>query len=165
MTYPVLYLDFDGVLHHEEVWCSMKRGIFIPQHVAPGRTLFEWMPALQNALASFPNVRIVLSTSWVRERSFSFAKSQLSASIQSRVVGATFHNRHHPRHEFLATPRGYQISNDVDRRLPSSWIALDDDAEGWPAWCVGNLVRCNGKLGLSDQVTVDYLIGKLSMLK
>lgn len=165
MTSPVLYLDFDGVLHHEEVWCSTKLGIFIPQHLAPGRTLFEWMPRLQEVLNGFPNVQIVLSTSWVHERPFSFAKKQLTAGLQVRVVGATFHNRHHRKHEFLATPRGYQIAEDVQRRKPSSWVALDDDAEGWPPWSVENLVRCDGQRGLSDPVTIKFLIDKLSKLK
>lgn len=165
MTYPVLYLDFDGVLQHEEVWFSRKHGIYIPQHLAPGRTLFEWMPLLEEAMARCPSVQIVLSTSWVRERSYSFAKKQLSPDLQARVIGATFHNRFHQKNDFRYTPRGYQIIDDVERRRPSSWIALDDDTEGWPPWCVDNLVRCEGKEGLSNLLTLKELQAKLAQLK
>ncbi len=35
----LLYLDFDGVLHHEAVYVSSKRGIYIRE---PGFELFEW---------------------------------------------------------------------------------------------------------------------------
>ena len=134
MTNPVLYLDFDGVLHHEEVWCGPKFGIYIPQHMAAGRTLFEWLPNLEEALAGYPQVSIVLSTSWVRERSYSFARKQLSFELQARVVGAIFNNRHHVRHEFIEASRGQQIADDIGRRKPSSWVALDDDIKGWPVW-------------------------------
>lgn len=165
MTYPVLYLDFDGVLHHEEVWITTKLGIYIPQHIAPGRSLFEWMLHLERSLENYPAIRIVLSTSWVQVRSYEFAKKHLSPSVQKRMVGATFHNRHHIRRDFTATPRGQQIADDVDRRKPSSWVALDDDANGWPSWCIENLVRCDGGKGLSDPLTIDTLVEKLSRMK
>lgn len=164
MSYPVLYLDFDGVLHHEEVWRHPKRGIYIPQHVAPGRTLFEWSFYLEQALAPFPSVRIVLSTSWVCERSFNFARKQLTPVLQQRVVGATFHRRLHIKRDFADMSRGMQIWSDVVRRCPSGWVALDDDTFGWPAWCRDKLVQCYGPAGLSDKLTRGALARALARI-
>jgi hypothetical protein len=42
-----------------------------------------------------------------------------------------------------------QIWADVQRRKPSQWVALDDDADGWPEWARSNLVECDGATGLS----------------
>lgn len=45
----VLYLDFDGVLHHEDVWWHPRRGVYIR---TPGHQLFEHVPLLEEVLAS-----------------------------------------------------------------------------------------------------------------
>ncbi|SFI03111.1 hypothetical protein SAMN04515618_10899 [Collimonas sp. OK307] len=116
----------------------------------PGRTLFEWLPILDELLAPHPDVRIVLSTSWVRVRSYHFAKKQLTPSLQAKVIGATFHNRLMRKDEFVCLPRGVQIANDVFRRGPQSWFAIDDDYLGWPEWCRDNLIRTDGTRGISD---------------
>ena len=114
----ILYLDFDGVLHDEQVYFHPRRGIYMN---TPGRALFEWMPILDELLTPHPDVRIVLSTSWVRVRSFSFVKKHLSPSLQERVIGTTFHNRQMRREEFDLMPRGVQIADDLYRRAPTSW--------------------------------------------
>jgi hypothetical protein len=143
----ILYLDFDGVLHDEAVYFHPKRGIYIK---TPGRVLFEWMSILETLLEPHPEVYIVLSTSWVRVKSFSFAKKQLSLSLQERVIGATFHNREMRKNDFAYLPRGVQIADDVSRRSPTSWFAIDDDAYCWPAWCLTNLIQTDGSHGISD---------------
>jgi hypothetical protein len=143
----ILYLDYDGVLHDEEVFFHPRRGIYMN---TPGRILFEWMPILDELLMPHPGVKIVLSTSWVRARDFSFAKKQLSLELQKRVIGATFHNRIMRKEEFVLKPRGVQIAEDVYRRGPQSWFAIDDDHIGWPAWCRDNLIQTDGARGISD---------------
>ncbi len=55
---PVLYLDFDGVLHHEDVHWDPRRGAYLGG-AAGGHRLFEWIPALEQLLQEFPAVRIV----------------------------------------------------------------------------------------------------------
>lgn len=145
----LLYLDFDGVLHHENVVIHPKKGI----HIAPVESnlkLFEWAPILEKLLAPYPDVRIVLSTSWVQERGFSFAVRQLGKTLGGRVIGATYHRRHMRREEFVLIPRGAQVAGDVCRRLPRAWFALDDDDVGWPQWCRDNLIHTDGEVGLSD---------------
>jgi len=56
----VLHLDFDGVLHHADVWWHPRRGTHIE---VPGHRRFEHIALLEDALTPFPKVAIVLSTS------------------------------------------------------------------------------------------------------
>lgn len=154
----LLYLDFDGVLHDSEVYNHPKRGIYI---ATPGRQLFEWMPVLEELLEPHPSVRIVLSTSWVRIKSFNFAKKQLGLSLQNRVIGATFHKRHMSALAFAERPRGVQILGDAIRRRPTAWLAIDDEHEGWPEAHCERLVCTDGARGLSDPAVQKELKQKL----
>lgn len=126
---PVLYLDFDGVLHPEDVWRHPRRGTHVRSPA--GHSLFEHNLLLESLLSHAPDVQIVLSTSWVRVFSFSRAVRQLAVEVQARVIGATFHSEMH-MDAFAARPRWEQILLDVRRRQPCDWIAVDDDTEGWP---------------------------------
>jgi len=144
----VVMLDFDGVLHDDQVYWHPKRGIYVG---TPGRALFEWMPVLEDLLAPYPDVKIVLSTSWVRVKSFDFAKKQLSRSLQNRVIGATFHRRHMRKDEFAALPRGVQIARDIARRKPQEWFAIDDEHEGWPEQFLYNYIRTDPAKGISEK--------------
>lgn len=108
------------------------------------------MPILEEMLASYPQVAIVLSTSWVRAKSFDFAKAQLSPAIQQRIIGATYLRREMNKYVFLGKPRSQQIAEDVERRKPRTWVALEDDVEGWPNHSLGHLVQKGEVKGLAD---------------
>lgn len=56
----VLYLDYDGVLHHEDVRWRPRVGAYMN---ATGFRLFEHANLLDVLLRPFPELRIVLSTS------------------------------------------------------------------------------------------------------
>ena len=157
----ILYLDYDGVIHDSEVFIHPKRGIYIE---TPGRILFEWMPILEDLLLPHPDVRIVLSTSWVPSKGFSFARRQLSKHLQNRVIGATYHNRYMRKDVFPYLSRGAQITSDVARRLPDSWFAIDDDVSEWPEWCLNRLVQTNGTLGISCPDTQERIRSMLNAL-
>jgi hypothetical protein len=146
-TRRIIYLDFDGVLHDEEVYWDIKRGIYLRTR---GRTLFEWAPILEKLLETHGDVRIVLSTSWVPMKSFIYARKQLIHSLGSRVIGSTFHTRYMRRDEFMNMPRGVQIAQDVHRRRPGSWIAVDDDDANWPSSLRKHLIRTDGGTGLNS---------------
>lgn len=154
-----IYLDFDGVLHDDAVYWHPKHGIYMG---TPNRVLFEWTSILEELLAPYPDVGVVLSTSWVRVKSFEFAKSRLPAALQRRVVGATFHNREMQKMEFDLMSRWSQIWRDVQRRNPENWFAIDNDSEGWPPANLDRLVLTNDRLGLSEvsvQTRIrDYLL-------
>ncbi len=154
----LLYLDFDGVLHPEDVRSHRKRGVSL---VAGSRyRLFQHSGLLEQLLAPYPDIRIVLSTSWVRVYGCAGAAKRLPLSLRNRVIGATFHSRM-LQNEFLALPRGLQIWSDVVRRRPFDWLALDDDSDDWPPWCRDQLVATHAVEGISDPAVMRQIEERL----
>ena len=150
MTATILYLDFDGVLHRDAVYRQPGRGIYIR-----GGELFEWGHFLEELVRPFPDLRIVLSTSWVRELGYDRARSYLPPMLAERVIGATFHRRiHGPTRElrwhWAQMPRGQQIAEDVSRRRPRAWFAIDDATDEFTPEQSAFLVHCQSESGLSD---------------
>lgn len=159
----VLFLDYDGVLHPESVHLRHKHGPVLQD--APGHTLFEHCGLLEDVLEPYQDVRIVLSTSWVRRYRGSVPRvaSRLTPALQARVIGATYHSAMNLQ-EFAAAPRGMQVWSDVLRRKPNAWLALDDDFLHWPAWCRDNLVRTDEVLGISEPTVLVELKTKLERM-
>jgi len=161
-----LYVDFDGVLQHESVMWHRRRGIYMNQLEAPGRTLFEWTHHLEQSLKDFPDIFLVLSSTWCINPGYGKALKRLPESLRSKFVGGTYHKRVHGAdpwllQSFRSTPRWKQIADDVARRKPSAWLALDDDVEDWPDHLRDNLVACDGSTGLSELRVREELRGKL----
>lgn len=150
----VLYVDLDGVVQHEYVIWNKRHGIHMSPKVHP-RTLFEWSHHLEDALRPFPQVRLVLSSSWCRWPGFGKTMKYLPSSLRERFIGGTYHKRVHgsdPRMKasFEAMSRGAQVCADVLRRRPAQWLAIDDDTENWPEWARPRLIACDGNTGLSS---------------
>jgi len=157
----ILFLDFDGVLHPDAVFLT-RRG---PQLRSDG-ALFMWAELLEAELDAFPHVKIVLSSSWVRNLGFSRATKRLPLAIRRRIVGATWHSS---MSKELAdgiwwdeSTRYSQIARYVSRSLVTNWVALDDDAEGWAHADRDKLVKTLPNEGISNQATRMDLRSKLS---
>lgn len=166
----VLYMDLDGVLQHEAVMHHPRRGIYMSPDLAPGRELFEWVPYLEKTLDEFPEVRCVLSSSWCVWPGYGRTMKRLPEGLRSRFVGGTYHSRVFGfdklmQESFRAKPRWLQIWEDVQRRKPQHWLALDDDTEGWPDWAARHLIACDGSLGLSCEETRSQLFERLRSLR
>lgn len=143
---PVCYLDYDGCVHHCNVRWSEERGLFLE---APERyRLFQHVGVLEELLAPFPAVRLVLSTSWAQKLGLKEAARHLPASLQARVIGATYEFAQ-PGDYFAHLSRGEQVTLDVQRRRPSAWLALDDDQVGWPKWAARHVVFTDPYEGVS----------------
>lgn len=126
-TIPVLYLDYDGILHPSDVRVTREAPLQPRVYVRGEPTdqpLFRYMSLLELLLAPHPELRIVLATSWVRAFGYEFAIAQLSPKLQARVIGAT---------TFPAPTRFDSIDIDAEERGLTRWLALDDDVCGWPA--------------------------------
>ena len=157
----MLYLDYDGVLHCDDVYYHPRRGVYL--NAPPGYELWQHVHLLEGALAPYPEVRIVLSTTWVRAFGYSRARARLPKSLRSRVVGATYHSA--MQHSaFDAVPRGWQILQDVERRKPRDWLALDNDARDWPEEHLGRLVLTDDREGLAAPGVLEELVRKLQRL-
>ncbi|MDO8776454.1 MAG: HAD domain-containing protein [Burkholderiaceae bacterium] len=157
----VLYLDYDGVLHHENCLWHPKLGPYLS---APARyTLFQHAELLAQLLAPYPDVKIVLSTTWIRRYGVATSTKRLPEALQRRVVGGTFHSRHMREDEFQYLLRGQQVIADVQRRQPRDWLALDDDEEGWGA-LAHHHVLTHMYEGLSDSEVLATFKAKLEAM-
>ncbi|MNJ14150.1 hypothetical protein D3C77_83650 [compost metagenome] len=146
---PVLFLDFDGVLHPDAVYFS-RLG---PTLKAEGN-LFMWAPILTKLLNEFPSVSLVLSTSWVRLLGHKRALGYLPYELQERVIGATWHSSMAKgwvdESVWDGKTRYDQICRYAARSQLRHWVALDDDVQGWAESSVQRLVACSPDLGLSS---------------
>lgn len=161
MPAPLLYLDFDGVLHPEDVFRHPRRGVYLGGNY-PGHALFEHAELLVALLEPYPDVRVVLSTSWVRVLRYQRALRYLPERLQMRVIGSTFHTRMN-KDSFLALSRGQQVLGDAGRRRATQWLALDDDAEGWPDSHRAHLLQTDPVLGLA--AVMDDLTERLAQFR
>jgi len=157
----ILFLDYDGVLHPDAVYLVQGR----PVLRAEGK-LFMWTPQLIEVLADFPSVRIVLSTSWVRELGFQRAMARLPEPLRSRVIGATWHSGMTRQSEGFprtvapwwdAATRYRQVRRYVDRAALADWVAIDDHPEGWAPRDLHRLVKTESATGLSDPAVLARL--------
>ena len=159
---PVLFLDFDGVLHPDAVYRTKRDGIVLR---ADGVSLFEWDDLLLPILAAAPRTQVVLPTSWVKALAFGKAKSYLPTWLQARVMGGTWHQRDAVNDErgqsWSAMSRWEQIAAYVTRRAISHWLALDNNDEGWPDNSRPHLIKTDSDLGLAECGKTDELLESL----
>ena len=66
--------------------------------------------------------------------------------------------------EFQYLPRGQQVHEDVLRRGPRDWLALDDDAEGWPAQHANQFIQTHMYEGISDPEVRSAIQTKLAVM-
>lgn len=156
----VLYLDFDGVLHHEDVRWRPRVGAFMN---VPGYALFEHAQLLDELLRPYPDLAIVLSTSWVRQYGCSKSAKRLPPGMRQRVVGATFHSQM-DKLQFDGMSRGRQVVADVERRRPEDWFALDDTDEGWPLDVRDKVIITDAQLGISPPAVQQRIQANLERL-
>nr|WP_173267153.1 HAD domain-containing protein [Pseudomonas sp. LM8] len=161
----IVFLDFDGVLHPDAVYLRLNGQVELRAEGA----LFMWADRLAEALQPHPGVRIVLSTSWVRNIGFHRARKALPADLADRVVGATWHSvmgKGWPDYiPWDNQTRFEQIAAYLSRLpAPVPWLAIDDDDRGWPDAQRSNLVHTDGMLGLSAADVQAELISRLQRL-
>jgi hypothetical protein len=138
----ILFLDFDGVLH--------------PEPLSDLTRLFERAPLLEACLAQFPDVKIVITSTWRNERSMEELKAILGPGLASRVVGIT------PK--WIEVPEsfdriGYQRHAEIDGWLRihapvwESWVALDDKSWLFKPF-LEQLVKVDPTTGLTEESIV-----------
>jgi hypothetical protein len=140
----LLFLDFDGVLHPEPSFQS--------------ETLFCHLPKLESILRDFPNVDVVISSSWRDTRTLTELQALFSPDIRMRIVGVTPDWRNHPGlFDVIGNyPRHIEIEawRRDSGRLWEDWIAIDDRAY-WFRPFLKNLVRCDPTTGLTGEIETE----------
>lgn len=157
----VLYLDFDDTVHHENCLWHPRVGPYLSVPEGKGYVLFQHAELLEQLLLPYPDVQIVLSTAWVLRYGQSKTAKFLRPSLRARVIGATFHSQTND-HVFEAKSRGLQVLEDVLRRRPNAWLAIDDNDKDWPEEALGEFIKTHEHDGISESDVLDRLKQKLS---
>ncbi|GGI17598.1 HAD domain-containing protein [Oxalicibacterium faecigallinarum] len=142
----ILALDFDGVLHSI--------------HGAA----FEHLRRFESILRQFPEVDVVVSSSWRETYAWEDILSYFSKDLHPRFIGPTpvlsVDSQQYPAHVRYLEIRKFLADSGRD---PHRWIALDDDVSLFPPMC-GELVLCDAKKGL-DAATARLLRKRLWQLQ
>jgi len=148
----ILFLDFDGVLHPPEVHNTHDA----PELLTHGK-IFMHARHLEDTLGYHPEVKIVLSTSWVSRMGYEATLSYMPAKLRARVVGTTWRESQQVgTYSFDSQDRMtrfQQIWSYVYSHQIKNWLALDDlhsNTEQWLSEHKNHLILCNGKTGLGD---------------
>jgi len=111
-----LFLDIDGVLH--PFGTPVLSGAGYTKWDLP--EIFLWRPLLEAALEPFPDVAIVISSSW--------RAMYDDGDLRNRVLGPRLANRFAgSTGDESGLTRAEEILEYVDMRELRHWIALDDD--------------------------------------
>ena len=148
----LLFLDFDGVL----------QPLGVP--VGPGRVRSYSGPSLPYATVLteildryLPSLDVVVSSTWARTRSTEAVKGLLPPALAERVIGTLWE---HPPPRPLSRYRHIQYwLKRVYVTRPPSWLALDDDARGWPEKERSRLIHCAAPI--DDPLTQQALLATL----
>ena len=148
----VLFLDFDGVLHAVGEAVLDDDGRLIPN-----RRLFCWRSLLEDALAPYPCVKIVVSSDWRRLFDDENLRRLLGPTLGPRVIGAVSTSK---------PTRAEEILIEAEKRGLSGWLALDDHPSVLRARKGGDarFIACSPNTGLSDVRVQRELQRKLSDL-
>ena len=129
----LIFLDFDGVLH--------PKGAGGPRFTR--LSLFEAF--LRESEIS--NVNIVISSTWRQAYGLPKLRSFFSVDIANRILGCTPSLESY-RSEF---ERGEEIEVWLSKRPTETWVALDDDEEGFAPRLRSKLVLCDGTQGIREK--------------
>ena len=128
---PLLYLDFDGVLHP-----------------TTGNDLFCRMHLLEKALIG-KDCQIIISSSWRFHQPFTYLLGLFPESLRGQVAGVT-------GDAFVGRwPRHSEILIDASNRgAQGRWRALDDSWIEFPKDCP-ELIRCNPNSGMGSKESAE----------
>ena len=136
----ILFLDYDGVLH--------------PDPCLDRKRLFENAQRLARVLDPFPEVGVVLSTSWRNVRPDNELLDPLPERLRNRILGRT------PKFSdcaAVAARTPYRRLAECEQWLHShhmadcTWWALDDRADWFSPYCE-NLLECDSRFGFDEQM-------------
>lgn len=146
----ILFLDFDGTLHPN--WTLHERDgrqVAIP-YSGPW---FVEAPILASIISPYSDrIDIVIASWWAYTRSIAEIAELLPRSIASRIIGSIWLPEHLSRYRDESMSRYRSIQLWLDRHgigPGNDWIALDDDAHGWPPELRDHLVHAQGTLANS----------------
>jgi len=134
----ILFLDFDGVLHPQ-----------YEDQTVPAEVAFCHLPRFEQVMREFPDVVIVISSTWREQFSVDHLRKRFSPDIAKRIIDAT------PLPKSDAPPSLQQREAEIlewlatNDRLEESWIAVDDGVWQFKHHC-HRVVGCTSFVGLDE---------------
>src|SRR5258708_21100406 len=89
-------------VHHEAVLWHPRRGIYMSPYQASEHSLFEWLPLLQEELAPYPQVAIVLSSTWGIRPGYAKTLQLLPKELRARFIGDRKSTRLNSSHQIIS---------------------------------------------------------------
>ncbi|MEX3956003.1 HAD domain-containing protein [Trinickia sp. EG282A] len=123
---PTLFVDFDGTLHVGNAYIGEDDEITLDS----GRPLLELAPTLVELLAPYPDVKIVLTTSWARRLPEERVIAYLPPELRTRVLGTTSNIKPQRSYVLDGTERTHVITSYVYGKRLKHWLAIDDAVSG-----------------------------------
>ena len=151
---PVLFLDFDGVLHQAGEPTIGGNGEFVENE-----RLFCWRNHLETILQSYPDVHIVISSDWRKYHAEESLANFLGHDLSKRLLGIM------PIVE--RGSRAEAIREEAARLGLRHWVALDDHISVLEAHQDGDsrFLACDPDYGLSCKKTRESFTDELRWLK
>jgi hypothetical protein len=139
----VLFLDFDGVLHPISVlrWFEMRLPL---ETIIQRAGLFRWTWILNDLLEPYPDVRIIVHSSW-RLLHRESVLPNFMGPLGSRFAGST-----------KGDERWQGIERAVQQNRLSEFRILDDHPEHFPVG-LSELIVCDSELGVYDEAVRNQL--------
>jgi len=131
-TVRVLFLDIDGVLHP-----AREPGQLGPSDLYMVVGPFGWLPYLAKVLEPFPDVELVVHSTWRETFSLDELRDMLSELGTRSVDVAPAGERHDAIQAWLRD------------RAVASYRILDDDASAFPSPTPAQLIICDPRRGVS----------------
>ncbi|WP_322063340.1 HAD domain-containing protein [Paraburkholderia sp. J63] len=156
---PTLFVDFDGTLHIGNAYIDDAGDISLDT----GRPLLEFAPILVEVLEPYPDVEIVLTTSWTRSLPEERVLAYLPHELRQRVTGTTKDIK--PRRSYVleGTERAYVISCYAFGKRLKNWLAIDDAVFGAahfgrePGELVDHFLLLDPTRGISDEIALSRI--------
>ena len=153
MSDPVLFLDFDGVLHPGGLQAFDCDGAFLDHP-----DFFCHLDYLTRLLAPHPEIKIIVSSDWRLHFSNLTLRGFLAPLGKDRYLGAV---------EAVRMSRANEIYAEVALRGIDRWLALDDHPsvqEAFEEDGEWRFVVCHPRHGISSQDTQQELREKLLLI-
>ena len=152
-TTPTLFLDFDGTLHVGHPVADVDGQVSLES----GRQLFEYAPLLVELLAPYPDVEIVLTTSWLDAMNDETVLAYLPPELSRRVIDTTRGRRARLSYMLNGSGRTDVITCYAFGKGLTQWLAIDDSVYGAyhfgrePGQLMRNFLLLDSSRGISDE--------------
>lgn len=154
-----IYLNFDGVLHPDDVHFSEGR---IPALATRGHTLFEHANVLADLLKPYPQATIVLNTWWTFFLGVDNCLTLLPPAIAQRVIGTTL--RRASTYTRMPT-RMIEAERHVAQRHEPFPLFLDHNKSRYSSELAPNIVLLRAEEGLSSSLAQQYMVRRLAVIQ